>query len=97
MSHSCKGLCERYPKLTPTYRDGKKSCRHCGYFLITQESLCQCCRCPLAFRGRANQRQLLRRAKKRLQMEVFNKMKFQVSEYEKFSLSEPNFFGVHIR
>jgi hypothetical protein len=64
MSRCCKGICERYPRLAPNYKDGKKCCRHCGFFLITQESLCPCCKYPLAYGGRANQTQILRRAEK---------------------------------
>lgn len=61
MSKCCKGICEKYPRRTPNYEDGKKCCRHCGFFLVTEDVLCPCCRNPLAFRGRANQTQLLRR------------------------------------
>jgi len=61
MSRNCKGICERYTRLSPNYHDGKKSCRECGFFLVTRELFCPCCKSPLAFRGRANQTQLLRR------------------------------------
>jgi hypothetical protein len=64
MSRCCKGICERYPRLTPNYKNGKKCCRHCGLFLVSTEPLCPCCRYPLACKGRANLTQLNRRAEK---------------------------------
>lgn len=64
MSRCCRGICERYPKLAPNYKDGKKCCRHCGLFLVSTESLCPCCKSPLACKGRANRTQLLRRMQK---------------------------------
>ena len=64
MSKCCKGICEKYSRLSPNYHDGKKSCRECGFFLVTQEVFCPCCKYPLACKGRANRTQLDRRLAK---------------------------------
>lgn len=64
MSRTCKGICEKYTRLSPNYHDGKKSCRECGFFLVTPEVFCPCCKYPLASKGRANRTQLDRRLSK---------------------------------
>lgn len=80
MSRCCQGICVRYPRLAPNYRDGKKCCRHCGFFLVTEKILCPCCKYPLAVRGRANQTQLARRAEKSRQLVSMCQSKILVTE-----------------
>lgn len=66
MSRSCKGICDRFQRLAPTYKNGKKCCRHCEVFMVCDHTLCPCCKNPLAVKPRANRTQLLRRARNAL-------------------------------
>ena len=66
MSRSCKGICDRFQRLSPTYKDGKKCCRHCEVFMVCDDILCPCCKNPLAVKPRANRTQLLRRSRNAL-------------------------------
>lgn len=70
MSRSCKGICDRFPRLSPIYKDGKKCCRHCEVFMVCDDILCPCCKNPLAVKPRANRTQLLRRTRNALMIRI---------------------------
>lgn len=67
---TCKNRCRWHSGQPRNYNDGRKSCRLCGIFIKTLEVYCPCCRYPLAYKGRANQTQLDRRAEKKILMNV---------------------------
>lgn len=63
----CKNLCELYRGYPRNYNDGRKCCRLCEIFIKTSDIYCPCCSSPLAYKGRANQTQLARRAEKKME------------------------------
>ncbi len=69
----CKDICKLFPSAARNYKDGRKSCRECGIFIKTTDTHCSCCGSPLAFKGRANITQLLRRAQKRFRVSRYSK------------------------
>jgi len=61
MTTHCKNLCLRFKVIPPygegKYENGRKYCRFCGCFLVTNENRCNCCR--LSLRGKPRNRKLL--------------------------------------
>jgi len=52
----CKNLCLRLKVIPPhgedKYSDGRKYCRFCGCFLITEKNRCDCCKLSLRVKPR---------------------------------------------
>lgn len=46
----CRGLCDRLSPLKPIYANGVKYCSTCGFFLMTEDVYCFCCRYRLRCR-----------------------------------------------
>jgi len=56
MTTQCRNLCLRLKVIPPygedKYSDGRKYCRFCGCFLITEKNRCDCCKLSLRVKPR---------------------------------------------
>lgn len=56
MTSQCNGLCDRIKTIPPygedKYANGRKYCRCCSCYIVTEKNRCECCRMSIRSKPR---------------------------------------------